>query len=299
MRRTLGPLSYLPVLALASFTAAGCASMSAHAPRYAPSAAPVMVSAPSGEAEMAPSSPAPVAMAMAPHRGGDVAVANGLAHTPGATGPGAGAQGASGTTAATTPSADVATGAAPMLIYTGSVDVAVLRSEVTATLDRVVELAYQMGGWLVQRSDLEVQVRIPSGRFREGVRRLDELGEVLHRSIAAEDVSEEFNDLDVRLANLRAVRHRLEEFLARAANVHEALQVEQELERVTQSIDRIEGRMRFLRARASDSLLVVRVQPRAEPVAVPDATTPAGRRPLDLPVEWLDRLGLGRLLQIR
>jgi hypothetical protein len=203
-------------------------------------------------------------------------------------------------TPATTPGATDAPPPAPMLIYTAGVDLSVRRAEMTATLDRVVDLAYAMGGYLVRRTDEQVQVRVPSSRFREGVRRVEELAEVLHRSINAQDVSEEFNDLEVRLTNLRAVRRRLEEFLARAANIADALRVEQELERVTAEIDRIEGRMHFLRARATFSLVTVTAHARSEAVVVPDPLPgTAVRRPLDLPVEWLDRLGLGRLLQIR
>jgi len=200
----------------------------------------------------------------------------------------------------TAPAVAEATPPAPMLIYTAAVDVSVRRAEITATLDRVVDLAYSMGGYLVQRTDAQVQVRVPSARFREGVRRVEELAEVLHRTINAQDVSEEFNDLEVRLTNLRAVRRRLEEFLARAANVAEALRVAQELERVTQEMDRIEGRMRFLRARATFSLVTVTAHPRSEVVVAPDPLPgSAVRRPLDLPVVWLERLGLGRLLQLR
>jgi hypothetical protein len=201
---------------------------------------------------------------------------------------------------ANAPAVAEATPPAPMLIYTAAVDLSVRRAEITATLDRVIDLAYAMGGYLVQRTDAQVQVRVPSSRFREGVRRVEELADVLHRTINAQDVSEEFNDLEVRLTNLRAVRHRLEEFLARAANVAEALRVEQELERVTQEMDRIEGRMRFLRARATFSLVTVTAHPRSEAVVAPDPLPgSAVRRPLDLPVVWLERLGLGRLLQLR
>ena len=200
----------------------------------------------------------------------------------------------------TAPAVAEATPPAPMLIYTAAVDISVRRAEITATLDRVVDLAYSMGGYLVQRTDAQVQVRVPSARFREGVRRVEELAEVLHRTINAQDVSEEFNDLEVRLTNLRAVRRRLEEFLARAANVAEALRVAQELERVTQEMDRIEGRMRFLRARATFSLVTVTAHARSEVVVAPDPLPgSAVRRPLDLPVVWLERLGLGRLLQLR
>ncbi|MDP3215491.1 MAG: DUF4349 domain-containing protein, partial [Deltaproteobacteria bacterium] len=243
-------------------------------------------------------------------REAQAALGNTVAHAPAPVRP-APARGPAGRTTPTTPATPAtpggaattvaeATAPAPMLIYTAAVDLSVRRAEITATLDRVVDLAYAMGGYLVQRTDAQVQVRVPSSRFREGVRRVEELADVLHRTINAQDVSEEFNDLEVRLANLRAVRRRLEEFMARAANITEALRVEQELERVTREMDRIEGRMRFLRARATFSLVTVTAVPRAETVVAPDPLPgTAVRRPLDLPVPWLDRLGLGRLLQIR
>lgn len=276
---------------------------------------------PSEPSADAPAPPPPAPMAQAParppaSREAQAALGNTVAH--GATTPAtttapttapATARGPAGRTTpapggaannVTAPAVAEATPPAPMLIYTAAVDVSVRRAEITATLDRVVDLAYSMGGYLVQRTDAQVQVRVPSARFREGVRRVEELAEVLHRTINAQDVSEEFNDLEVRLTNLRAVRRRLEEFLARAANVAEALRVAQELERVTQEMDRIEGRMRFLRARATFSLVTVTAHARSEVVVAPDPLPgSAVRRPLDLPVVWLERLGLGRLLQLR
>lgn len=271
-------------------------------------------SEPSADAP-APPPPAPVAQAPArppASREAQAALGNTVAHgatTPATTTAPATARGPAGRTTpapggaannVTAPAVAEATPPAPMLIYTAAVDVSVRRAEITATLDRVVDLAYSMGGYLVQRTDAQVQVRVPSARFREGVRRVEELAEVLHRTINAQDVSEEFNDLEVRLTNLRAVRRRLEEFLARAANVAEALRVAQELERVTQEMDRIEGRMRFLRARATFSLVTVTAHARSEVVVAPDPLPgSAVRRPLDLPVVWLERLGLGRLLHLR
>lgn len=328
--------SALLVMSLCLPTAVGCASASRYAPRSAPSSvasyggvavasvAESVTTASTGEEDSSesrsdgdapapPAAPEPGVQAQAttppasvpppapppPAGPAQAALGNTVAHgpagrnQPGTTPP------AQPSTPATQPAAE-AQAPAPMLIYTAAVDLSVRRAEVTQTLDRVVDLAYAMGGYLVRRTDAQVQVRVPSARFREGVRRVEELADVLHRSIEAQDVSEEFNDLEVRLTNLRAVRQRLQEFLARSANVAEALRVEQEMERVTQEIDRIEGRMRFLRARATFSLVTVTAHPRAEAVVAPDPQSgPAVRRPLDLPVGWLDALGLGRLLQIR
>ncbi len=184
---------------------------------------------------------------------------------------------------------------APMLIYTGDVDLQTARDQVTPTIDRVIEAATAMGGYLLRRTDTSVQVRVPSARFREGLRRVEDFGEVLHRSVSAQDVSEEFHDMEVRLQNLRAVRRRLEEFLTRAGSMAEALQVERELERITREIDAIEGRMRFLSARVAFSLLTVNVHARPDTVAVAGPPIPP-RRALQLPVTWFNRIGLENLL---
>jgi hypothetical protein len=113
-------------------------------------------------------------------------------------------------------------------------------------------------------------------------------------------VSEEYRDLEVRLQNLRAVRRRLEEFLTRASTMQEALTVERELERVTREIDQLEGRLRFLGARVAFSLVTVNLHPRPQVVQAPPPPPLVHPRRLPmLPVDWLQELGLDRLLNIR
>lgn len=187
---------------------------------------------------------------------------------------------------------------APMLVYTADIDLQTDRERVVATLDRVIETATAMGGYLLRRTDNSVQVRVPSARFRESLRVVEDFGEVVHRSVSAQDVSEEYRDLEVRLQNLRAVRRRLEEFLARAGSMADALQVERELERITREIDTIEGRLRFLGTRVSFSLVTVNVRPRPE-ISIAAGPPIPPRRAIDLPVDWFRRIGLERLLDTR
>ena len=261
-------------------------------PPMQPSIAAEAVAAPSGGdvSDGAPPAPAPPGGAPArPAPAPRSAMPGGPAAN--ASQPRASQETAAAQGAATTP-------AAPMLIYTADLRLQVERERFDAVLDQVLGAAREMGGYLVRRDDASIQVRVPSARFHEGLRTMEEMGEVLRRHVSAEDVSEEYRDAEVRLQNLRAVRQRLEEFLRRASNMAEALQVERELERVTQEIDRIEGRMRFLSARVAFSLVTVSLQARPTVIAAPRTTVIPPRRMVDLPVQWLRELGLERLLNL-
>lgn len=177
---------------------------------------------------------------------------------------------------------------APLLVYTAQVAMAVF--EVGASLGKVEELARDLGGFLARRDDRAITIRVPAARFDEALRRLEGLGDVLQRNVVAEDVTEEFLDLGVRIRNARAVRDRLEKLLERAAKVEESIQLERELARVTSELERLEGRLKFLRDRVAFSTLTVSFQPRST-----ETITPSGPR---LPIDWLNELGLSRLLNL-
>jgi hypothetical protein len=190
----------------------------------------------------------------------------------------------------------------PMLIYTGQLGMETDdQASIPATLDKVIDLAESFGGYLAARTDTNVQVRVPSQRFREALTALEKVGKVVRRSVSAEDVSEQYHDLEVRLSNLKAVQKRLQEFLARAQNITDALTVERELERIGREIDQIEGRMRFLRARASFSLMTVDVafRPKATATAVGGEPPPPPPRAVDLPISWIPKVGLSSLMNLR
>lgn len=191
-----------------------------------------------------------------------------------------------------------------MLIYVGDYQMAVDEADLALTLDKVIDIAESLGGYLAGRKDTSVQVRIPSARFRESLLQIEKLGDVLHRTVTADDVSEQYSDLEGRLLNLRATRHRLQEFLARSGTMADMLQVGRELERVAAEIEQIEGKLRYLRSRAAFSLVTVAVQAKPKPIAKiadtpPPPPPPPPPREVDLPIDWLTRVGLDRLLNLR
>jgi Domain of unknown function (DUF4349) len=191
--------------------------------------------------------------------------------------------------------------AKPLLIYEGALGMEVTKSDIPSTIERTIDIAEKLGGYLVSRNDQNVQVRVPSGAFRDAMKQIGALGSVTRRSVGAQDVSEEHHDLGIRLKNLESVRNRLEQFLARATNVDEALRVGKELEAIVLQIDQIKGRMQYLETRASYSLVNLTLAAKPEPSIVAKTegkVTPPAPRTLRMPVSWLHRVGLEQLLDL-
>jgi hypothetical protein len=193
---------------------------------------------------------------------------------------------------------------APVIIYQGDLRMLTDEEAIPKTIDRIIDVAESVGGHIASRKDQSVQIKVPSASFRDAMTKIEALGGVVSRSVAADDVSEEFHDLEVRLVNLRATRARLQEFLAKAPGINDMLTVERELERVAQEIDKGEGRLEFLRTRAAMSAITVALTPKPKPIQpiVADKTPPPpppGLRTVDLPIPWLGEIGIDPLLTLK
>ena len=190
-----------------------------------------------------------------------------------------------------------------LVIYTGGVTMMEDQEKIPALIDKLIDLSESFGGRLQARRDDGVSIRVPSAHFREAMTKIDSLGAVTHRSVKADDVSEEFHDAEVRLMNLKATRQRLQEFLAKTNNMQEALNIEHEMERVAQEIDRIQGRMRFLQERASMSTIDISIAAKPKPQAPIVSNPPVQNNPppkgIELPIDWLDRLGAPNLSTLK
>jgi len=191
---------------------------------------------------------------------------------------------------------------AAVIIYQGEMKMLADEEQIPKTIDRIIDVAESLGGHIAGRKDQSVQIKVPSASFREAMTKIDALGGVTNRSVQADDVSEEFHDLEVRLANLKATRARLQEFLAKANGIGDMLTVERELERVAQEIDRMEGRLQFLRTRAAMSVISVNLTAKpkpAAPVVAQTTTSPAKERTPEPPIAWVKDVGIDTLRTMR
>jgi hypothetical protein len=173
-----------------------------------------------------------------------------------------------------------------MLVYTATATVAV--NHVDQALASVEKMAREMGGYLAQRSDQVITIRVPRARFREALTLVEQIGDVLHRNVMVEDVTDQYVDMETRLKNARALRDRLQALLKNAP-VKEALEIEKELGRITGEIEALESKLKLLREKLAFSTITVTFQPQHVEGVNP---TPV------LPFEFLESMGLGPLLQV-
>jgi hypothetical protein len=162
-----------------------------------------------------------------------------------------------------------------LIIRTGqaSIEVDSLESSM-AELRRVV---HRVGGFVADASiqsgrnqirSATLELKVPASRFDELTEGLKPLGRLQYVNVSAEDVSEEFVDLTARVANGRRLEDRLVELLrTRTGKLQDVLSVERELARVREEIERMEGRLRFLKAGAQLSTLSVNLYEPAPLVA--------------------------------
>src|SRR5947207_7020561 len=117
-----------------------------------------------------------------------------------------------------------------------------------------------------QLRSASLEVKVPAERFDEALEGLAPIGTLESVNVNAEDVGEEFTDVTARMGNARRLESRLIDLLGtRTGKLKDVLDVEQELARVREEIDRYEGRLRYLRAHAVLSTFTVYVH---EPLPV-------------------------------
>jgi hypothetical protein len=110
-----------------------------------------------------------------------------------------------------------------------------------------------------------VTIRVPAEFFEKTLDEIIAIGKILSRSVQAEDVTEEYVDLDAQRTSLKNQLEQYNRLLSRAENVSEILNVQKEIERVQVQLDRIEGKMKYLDNRISLSTIAVSI---SEPVQV-------------------------------
>jgi len=149
---------------------------------------------------------------------------------------------------------------ARMVHYSGWARLRVDKVE-TAT-DTLSALAKASGGWVERMGGNSITLRVPVGDFRAKMAEILKMGEVLDKNISAQDVTEAFLSVELRLQTARGARDRLVALLAKSEDENEKLALVREIQRLSEEIDRLESQGKTLGALANFSRITVELVPR-------------------------------------
>ncbi|MFP4057761.1 MAG: DUF4349 domain-containing protein [Candidatus Brocadiia bacterium] len=166
-----------------------------------------------------------------------------------------------------------------VVIYNAAIHLVV--QHISDALAQIKTSAEQMGGHMEAMSGKSITVRVPAEKFHDAIAAIEALGEVTKKEIKGTDVTDQVRDLDIRLENAQKLRERLLKLLERSDKVEDALEVEKELGRVTETVELLKGKLRHIRNQVAYSTITVHLN------------SPLPQRELELaiPFEWVRELG--------
>jgi len=168
-----------------------------------------------------------------------------------------------------------------MVHYNGHVQLEVSRPE--ETIDEVVARAKEIGGYVERQTRTSVSLRVPVADFQEMYDWALGKGDVLSRSMTARDVTDAHFALDLRLRTARKTRDRLQQLLARAEDENVKIALLKQIQRLTESVDRMERQLKTIAGLADMSRLHVDARSRAVMAGARDAVPILG-------FGWIGRL---------
>src|SRR6185436_4687127 len=113
--------------------------------------------------------------------------------------------------------------------------------------NKLIALSQKYGGYVLRTGGYSSAIRVKSGNLHSAVEEVSGWGKVTDKSISGEDVTAEYTDYSIRLANADSARTKYLELLAKAESVEAALLVEKELERLNGEIDSLKGKLNALK----------------------------------------------------
>lgn len=142
-------------------------------------------------------------------------------------------------------------------------------NDVPGTMENLKTLATAGGGYLSSssinrgssdRMYASVVMRIPAAGFEQVMTQLKSVGTVTSSQTSADDVTEEYVDLNARKTALKNQLDQFNKILAKATTVEDTLKVQVEIGKVQTELDRIEGRLKYLNDRIDLSTITVNLQ---------------------------------------
>jgi len=160
-----------------------------------------------------------------------------------------------------------------MVIYTAQISIEV--EDVEAAIYKIQSIAEGSGGFVQtisisgeERKSGLITIRVPEDKFYEVLKQIESVGNVTNKEVSGEDVTEKYIDLEARLRNAKREEEHLLAILDKATDVDDILKVEKELMRIRETIETLEGQLRYLERRVEYSTISVFLEEKAKPPVI-------------------------------
>jgi hypothetical protein len=145
------------------------------------------------------------------------------------------------------------------VVYSGYLVLRVKR--LLEAMDALTKIAEERGGYVDSLTERVIVLRVPRDDFEESMAACRKVGERLHERVSAHDVTEQYTDLNGRLAVAKEARERLLELLKEVTDVKQRLAILKEIKRLTEEIETIESKLKTLENLVAFSTITVELQP--------------------------------------
>ena len=154
----------------------------------------------------------------------------------------------------------------------GSLELIVEKAEDTALA--IQNIAEQAGGFVGHSQISEVSdgvktgtitIRLPADKFNQAMTDIKQLAnKVEQENVDAQDVTEQYTDLDARLKNARATESQYLAIMKQALKVQDMLDIQQKLGEVRGEIEQIQGQLKYLNSQIDMSTINVSLTAQAD-----------------------------------
>ncbi|KFF20773.1 DUF4349 domain-containing protein [Chryseobacterium sp. JM1] len=104
--------------------------------------------------------------------------------------------------------------------------------------------------------NLDLVIRVPHKNFDALINSFsDGMGSVLSKNISSDDVTEEYTDVSIKLANKRIYLEKYRDMLRSASTTKDMIEIQEKIRELEDEIDVAEGRLRFIDDRVNYSTL--------------------------------------------
>ena len=167
-----------------------------------------------------------------------------------------------------TPPPTVIDTAERMIVRTGEMDLVV--ENITQTVEDITQMSLAFGGYVVSsyvRGEEEemrgwITFRVPDDKFETALEQLRDMAvRVESEQTYSQDVTEEYIDLQARLANAEATEQQYLALLDKAEEIEDILDIYNYLNRIRSEIEQLKGRIQYLEQTTSTSLISVSLDP--------------------------------------